>query len=92
MSDTLNKYFNALAKHLKEKSLEICEDNQCTEDGHNCESYAYFVKDESDKYNLVDICASDYVQSHTWIPVSLPFQGTGKELLDAIEDNDCLDI
>lgn len=87
------EYYNQIANDLKEKSKDICTDNECTEEEHNCESYAYFTKDDDNKnYTLQDVCASDYAQSYKWIPVPLPFEGTGEELLEAIQDADTLDI
>lgn len=34
-----------LAKHLVRRSKEICRDNGCEGDEHNCESYAYIDGD-----------------------------------------------
>ena len=78
-----------LSDYLKERSKEICADNECTEDEHNCESYAYIAKDGT----LLDICISDYFQGsgqpHAAIP--MPWSGTQEELDDEIADQ-CFDM
>lgn len=80
-----------LAAYLTERSKEICKDNGCTEDEHNCESNAYFdVEFRGDtltKCDLEDICCSDYLQRHVNCAVSLPFSGNGADLLESIELN-----
>lgn len=78
-----------LAAYLTERSKEICKDNECTEDEHNCESYAYFNVefrgDNLTQCDLVDVCCSDYLQYHVNCAIPLPFEGTGKDLLESIE-------
>jgi len=73
-----------LARHLKMRSKEICRDNGCTKDNHNCESYAYIDREG----NLLDICMSDYFQgsSKPVAAISLPWVGSQAELLDEIEE------
>jgi hypothetical protein len=75
--------WNKLAKYLKKRSKEICRDNKCTEDNHNCESYAY-ITEEGD---LLDICTSDYFQgsSKPNAAISLPFNGSGQDLKRQVE-------
>jgi len=81
-----------LAEHLARRSKEICEDNDCTEDEHNCESYAYISQDG----NLWDICVSDYWRG--WgsdddarygklAAILLPWDGSGAELRDAVDED-----
>jgi hypothetical protein len=71
----------SLAHYLAQQSKDICAMNDCTEDEHHCESYAYITKDG----NLLDICASDYFQgsSEPFAAIPLPWTGTQEEL-----DND----
>lgn len=67
-----------LAYQLAQRSQEICQDNDCTEDQHNCESFAYINAD----MRILDICIPDYFQGcsapHACIP--LPWHGTQDEL------------
>lgn len=74
--------WNALAELLAVKSKGICADNECTEDDHNCESYAYVRHDGK----LLDVCASDYFQgdSAPHAAVGLPWSGSGAELWDEV--------
>lgn len=81
-----------LAQYLKDRSKEICADNDCDieNDEHNCESYAYFdVKwcgQEIASVSFVDICCPDYLQRTVDCAIRLPFTGdSGKDLLDEIE-------
>ncbi len=76
-----------LAEFLKERSAEICKDNACTDDEHNCESYAYI---RATDMALLDICASDYFAgcSARYAAIPLPWNGTQEELKDAVE-SDC---
>ena len=82
---------NELAAYLTERSKEICELNDCTEDDHNCESYAYFdVEFRGDTLtvcNLVGICSSDYLQRSVICAISLPFTGKGIDLEAAIQQD-----
>jgi hypothetical protein len=78
-----------LAKFLTKKSKEICRDNQCTEDNHNCESNAYIdiTIDKDDNIlsiDVIDICLSDYMQRSTNSMISLPFSGSGKDLAEML--------
>lgn len=63
-----------LSQYLKQRSKEICADNECTEDQHNCESYAYV----NASVQLLDICTSDYFQgsSRPYAAIPLPWTGT----------------
>ena len=88
--------WNDLAEHLTRRSAEICEDNGCTEDEHNCESYAYISQDG----DLHDICASDYWQgwgsadekAHGGIAsIPLPWAGSGENLREAVDDDSWCD-
>ncbi len=82
--------WDELSTYLIKQSKEICELNQCTEDNHRCESYAYITRDSS----LIDICSSDYftgwgsrdIELHGDIAaVPLPWSGTGQELWDEVD-------
>lgn len=77
-----------LAAWLTKKSKEICKDNECTEDEHHCESYAYFdVEFRGDtltRCDLVDVCCPDYLQRHVNCAIPLPFEGNGNELVESI--------
>jgi hypothetical protein len=77
-----------LAQYLKQRSKEICKDNNCTEDNHNCESYAYITNDGQ----LLDICYPDFFQgsSKPHAAISLPWNGTQKELMEQIKEQ-CYD-
>ena len=73
-----------ISQYLTQRSKEICADNECTDDEHNCESYAYITKDG----NLLDVCASDYFQgsSEPVAAIPLPWNGTQEELDDEIAE------
>ena len=73
-----------ISQYLTQRSKEICADNECTDDEHNCESYAYITKDG----NLLDVCASDYFQgsSKPVAAIPLPWNGTQEELDDEIAE------
>jgi hypothetical protein len=75
--------WNELAKYLETRSAEICQSNGCTDDQHNCESYAY-ISDNG----LMDICAPDFFQGsskpHAAIP--LPWSGTGADLEEEVTE------
>lgn len=73
-----------LARYLTEQSQEICALNRCTEDEHQCASYAYIQDDGS----LLDICIADYFQGcrTPHAAIALPWYGTGKELQIMVED------
>ena len=85
--DELNLY-------LQKESKNICEMNECTEDAHNCESYAYI-----NMYgNLMDICISDYFSgsSKPYCAIPLPWDSEENLLQDEILDQcweqiDCMD-
>ena len=87
--------WDELAEYLARRSKEICEDNECTEDKHNCDSYAYISQD----CTLHDICYPDYwlgwgegdVDCYGKIAaIPLPWTGTGADLRDDV-DNDTWD-
>jgi len=73
-----------LAQYLKKRSKEICQDNGCTADQHNCESYAYI----NPQLELIDICASDFFQgsSKPVAAISLPWKGAMKDLRKEVEE------
>ncbi len=83
---TRNKRLNmaTLSQYLRRRSKEICADNNCREDSHHCESYAYI----NQQCQLMDICACDYFQGcskpHAAIP--LPWTGNQKELEAEVAD------
>lgn len=92
--------WDALASHLTACSREICADNGCTEDEHRCESYAYIAIDEESPsiddpesshvigVTLLDVCSSDYFRgcSRDYIYLSLPFEGDGSNLRNAVQN------
>ena len=73
-----------LSDYLKARSREICADNGCTEDNHNCESYAYV----NAQGELLDVCYPDFFQgsSDPYAAISLPWNGTQAELEEEIAD------
>lgn len=74
-----------LSDYLKKRSKEICELNECTEEEHKCESYAYINAEGQ----LLDICVSDYFQgsSRPFAAISLPWDGDQKELEEKIAED-----
>ena len=83
------KKWAKLSAYLKQRSKEICRDNDCTADNHNCESYAYIAE----AGNLIDICVSDYFQgwgsadeqNHGgYAAIMLPWTGTAQDLKEAV--------
>jgi hypothetical protein len=95
--DLKNANLTELVEYLKERSKEICKENKCTEDNHNCESYAYIT------YNgaLLDICLPDYFvgSGKPYAGIPLPFfnDNDGPVTENDIEDlkneieNQCFD-
>ena len=92
LSDDERTGWEALAAELVIRSREICAMNECTEEDHNCESYAYVAADGS----LLDVCPSDYFQG--WgsedeeahggcAAVSLPLDDGGAELYDTVQED-----
>jgi len=86
--------YEQLAEHLAQRSVDICTDNNCTEDHHNCDSYAYLSITVANTIigtmidvMLLDICLPDYFQgsSNQYIMLPLPWQGTAKDLKNDIE-------
>jgi len=73
-----------LSQYLRKRSKEICIDNECTEDEHNCESYAYI----NEEGQLLDICTSDFFQgsSESYAAVMLPWDGCQKDLEAEVEE------
>jgi hypothetical protein len=74
-----------LAQYLMRRSVDICHDNECTEDQHHCESYAYINADGQ----LLDLCGSDYFQgsSQPYACISMPWTGTQAQLEIEIENS-----
>lgn len=76
-----------VSNYLRERSKEICELNECTEDEHNCDSYAYITENGE----LLDVCCPDYFQGYSgqYASIPMPWNGTGEnleyEVLDQIE-------
>lgn len=72
------------AEFLTEQSKEICAMNDCTEDEHFCESYAYFNKE----HTLLDLCYPDYFQGYSgpFAAIPLPWTGTQEDLEEEIDD------
>ncbi len=69
---------NTLAAWLTYRSSWVCSLNQCTDEGHNCESYAYLDKD----LNILDICSPDFFRgsSEPYAAIPLPYTGSQEEL------------
>ena len=72
------------AEFLTEQSKKICERNNCTEDDHFCESYAYFNKE----HTLLDLCYPDYFRGYSGpvAAIPLPWTGTQEDLEAEIDD------
>lgn len=85
------KYLKGIADYLHKRSREICLDNNCTEDNHNCESYAYFDieynNDKLIKCDLRDICGSDCATRMYDSMICLPFKGNYIDLENEIKEN-----
>lgn len=82
------KHYQNIINFLKEQSAKICSDNECTEDNHNCESYAYFdYYKADDKFELVGICLPDYCQRIYDSCIPLPFDGSIEDLVNELENN-----
>lgn len=73
----------ALAAFLRKRSAEICRDSGCTEDTHNCDSYAYITAD----YQLLDICMHEWFATATYAAISLPWTGSQSELEKAVDED-----
>ncbi|MCP4541720.1 MAG: hypothetical protein GY832_31700 [Chloroflexi bacterium] len=87
------QHWQALAELLSARSNDICRDNGCNDDEHNCESYAYI----SQGGVLHDVCQSDYwcgwgssdeERCGLLAAIALPFHGSGLDLSAAVEE-DC---
>jgi len=85
-----NASWQGLAEWLTQVSKEVCEANDCTEDEHHCESYAYVSEDGV----CHDVCACDYWRgwgsadedAHGHLAaIPLPFGGDGRDLREAFE-------
>lgn len=83
--------WQGLAEWLASKSSDICQANGCTEEEHNCESYAYISEDGI----CHDVCLCDYwrgwgerdEQTHGKLAaVPLPFEGDGNDLINLVEE------
>jgi hypothetical protein len=87
-SKECQNFLDKEATYLTKKSKEICQDNECTEEIHNCESYAYYdITTKNDiiiDLNRIDICGSDYIFKSCDIALPLPFEGNGEDLLDEL--------
>ena len=82
------EYYQDLLKYLKSQSEEICVDNGCTEEDHQCNSCAYFdyIK-ESDIFLHRITCYPDYCQRSYDICLPMPINAkNGKELLELLKD------
>lgn len=79
--------WDILNSHLIKTSERICNDNDCTEEGHNCGSFAYFRRDENGEPCLIDISVPDYITDSNG-PVALPLprdkDSNGLELKDEL--------
>ena len=81
---TEKQYYDDLAAHLTKTSGEICAENECDGENHNCETFAYFDK-TGDLWTLETVCLPDYCQRSYDSCVPLPFDGDGTTLLEEIE-------
>jgi hypothetical protein len=88
----LDVEWDRLAISLQEESMFICEQNNCTDDEHYCESYAYITEGGI----LIDICAPDFfsgwgsddVENYgEYAAIGLPWYGNGEELKEAVLNN-----
>ena len=84
-------YYEMTIKGLIATSKNICRDNLCTEDNHNCESIAYFDWDEDEQmYHIIDVCQPCYRtkidDSYILLPIEEGY--TVEELIRDLEDND----
>ena len=86
---TLDDSNKDLAAYLRNRSIEICLDNDCCVAGagidvHYCDSYAYITAQGV----LLDICQPDYFvgSSHPVAAISLPWEGSSVELVDEVND------
>lgn len=86
---TLQTLAEKLAEKLAEYSRECCEANKCTDETHNCESYAYIREDGQ----LLDVCMADYFAGcpRPHAAVSLPWKEDGIELAKEV-DAQCEDM
>jgi hypothetical protein len=64
-----------LSKYLRRRSREICRENGCTEDEHNCESHAHIAAHGS----LIDVCAPGFFQGSPYPVATLPLPWTGTQ-------------
>ena len=80
-------WYESIAHHLSYKSLAICRDNRCTDEQHNCESFAYFDDNADGYFELKTICLPDYCQRCYDVALPLPWSGTGAELKQELENN-----
>lgn len=73
-----------LSNYLKKRSIDICVMNECTEEEHYCESYAYIDAD----MNLLDVCRPDFFQGsgEPYAAIPLPWSGTLKELKEEVKE------
>jgi len=82
----MSHLLDEVAAYLTERSKEICTDNECTEEEHHCESYAYFnvkwhsSEDKVTDFKLVTVCCPDYLDRTVDIGLPLPFEGDGAAL------------
>lgn len=75
--------WNELAEYLKKVSGDVCKLNNCTDEDHSCQSYAY-IDINGDVW---DVCAPDYFQGgHNIAAIPLPFDGSGDDLEDEVLD------
>ena len=77
---------STLASYLRQRSKEICADNRCTADEHQCESYAYIAADG----RLLDICMPDYFQGSSQPYATIPLPWTGRQ--DELDEEVAADL
>ena len=72
--------------YLNKTSREVCEMNECTEDNHNCEGYAYIKEHADGTPFCLDVCQSDYFQGDPdpVAAIPLPFWGDWKDLREEV--------
>lgn len=78
--------YDEISEHLTKLSKEVCAQNECSNDNHNCESYAYFDYDKgTDSFSLCDVCVPDYANRSYDCALPLPFTGYAEDLQDQLE-------
>lgn len=82
----MKKKLQALIQYLQSCQARICSDNECTEEEHKCESYAYI----DEHYDLMDLCNPDFFQGsskpYAVVPLPLSDPTTVEDFKKEIDD------